>query len=1200
MAPNLVLDLNQLDNKQLKDGEKHQLVNTITKQFKANKYSKAEVSEFLNPRKIVKSEKFVKRLYINLLNETKNDDILIQSLLSEDEEIIDTIIKRCDFFWENPHYSIEFLYEKIFPQISYSQRKEILKAIQRNMKHPEYSKNCFDQLNTIYGIESARPFLKFCALDVWIETLNKNVFLNEKDLLDIIKNRPKDVLHYIVTLVELHKRDKIPPNCSLNNYLNIFLKLFDLYPQDAFKLIDKKKGILDSFKASRKLTKKLIKMFSDFVLSDAESNRYNQFVIMKYLTKEQLEIYLSELFPKNNPNFVIIPVINYRVDCYINKIKSKKEKLDIVQKCYKRVYGKELLANKKNINFELLKWIEDNDLRHMYAMEKFEKAVSSDDGQNDSDPENKKPSEWIPYMKTDVSIPKLKDLIQTSTNATDRKEFLKNLIFTCVINKDSKALVETLKYVNTKFKNEQISVRSNLISILGFCLEKNLITYNSEQWQEIYNMVYNFDLKSELNGYSVNIPNSIFTEALKYSTKDKTLFKSWFRLFCQQAHYQWAFNEILKTKSKTVLEMASECVDEKSGEYLLECYHTYNKDHSKDTLNIAEFEFALQCYKRKINEKEENNLYNLAELINLLEKDRNIAKYFNEEITSLKKEYVRGINDIGNLENFVQYAECDRDYFPIIIPKICEIFITFLKQKNYTFCGKMCYYKYIKKLPELEMAIHKKLYQILKNKETDELKEYAIWILSSHLTNAEFFEIVKPYYPKEKAPNTESDECQYKFMYQKRIAYSLKKFKSDPETLNALKAFCYGDYLQWTVGSLNSICKKIPYYKSKEFLEKCINAPVSFRKHVFRLLYTILNKKSSVILTNENWAKEKNPTTRKILLQIIFKYFINDFDKLTWWNMLENCINQLSSKDKDMIEIFANTTDIPTDYLSQYVELIYKKIMKIENELPDLQKTRFKMLSNINLKINYMSNNFIEELLRENFLNIKLHQSVCGDYSTIAASYLFSNKTSKSEVEERIAFVFKKIKVAFKHWNSYDEDRNVYFVREMLFYFINEIILKVLRLNIEDKDFVNYLIPNFVKSLKEIFDPTIYFYSYYMNFELILIYFNVDKNLLEFGKQIRNIIDREIQKYEDIVAVQLAKEFQHFYELLDSDEDEKNITDIIDGLLHEPLQSSGCALVVHFLTNVQNTVGDNYKKRKYNETLLKTEDKRIRLYLNNN
>ncbi|XP_055380356.1 uncharacterized protein LOC129611304 isoform X2 [Condylostylus longicornis] len=917
MEQNLVLDLVQLNNKLLKDGEKHQLVNTITKQFKANKYSKAEICEFLNPRKIITFEKFVKRLYINILIETKNDDILIQSLLSEDEEIIDTIIKRCDFFWGNPNYSIKFLNEKIFPQISYSQRKEILKAVQRNIKDPEYSKNCFDQLNTIYGIETARPFLKFCTLDVWIETLNRNVFLNEKDLLDIIRTRPKDVLHYIEALVELHKKEKLPNNCSLDDYLNIFLKLFDVYPQDAFKLIDRKKGVLSSFKASRKLTKKLIKLFSDFVLSDAESNRYNQFIILKYLTKEQLEIYLCELFPKNNPNSVRIPVINYQVSCYIDKIKRNKIKLDIIQKCYKRVYGKELLANNNNINFELLKWMEDNDLRHMYAKEKFEKTASSDDIQNDSDPKSKKPSEWIPYMKTDVSIPKLKELIQTSTNVTDRKEFLKNLIFTCVINKDSKALIETLKYVNTKFKNEQVSVRSYLISILGFSLEKKLFTYNAEHWQEIYNMIYNFDLKSELNAYSVNIPNIIFTEALKYSTKDKTLFKNWFRLFCQQAHSQWAFNHILKTKSKKVLELASKCVDEKNSDYLLECYHNYNKDHPKDSLNIAEFEFVMQCYKRKIDEREEKNLNNLAKIINLLERDQNIAKYFKEEITGIKKIYIRGISDVGNLQNFGKYAECDPDYLPFIIPKICDIFITFLRQRNCTFCGKMYFYQFIKKVPGLETAFHKKLYEILKNKETDELKEYAIWILSSHLTNDEFFEIVKPYYPKEKAPNTESDECQYKFMYQKRIAYSLKRFKSDPETLNALKAFCYGDYLQWTVGSLNSICKKIPYYKSKEFLEKCINAPVSFRKHVFRLLYTILNKNSSVILTNENWTKEKNPTTRKILLQTILKYFMNDFDKLTWWNILENCINQLSSKDKDMIEILANTNNIPFDYLSQ-------------------------------------------------------------------------------------------------------------------------------------------------------------------------------------------------------------------------------------------------------------------------------------------
>ncbi|XP_055373710.1 uncharacterized protein LOC129607010 [Condylostylus longicornis] len=1193
MAADLFQDIQQLsDDPSTKNGIKHKLVNEITNKFKNNCYSKDQLHEFMNPATITKRAAFVKRLYVNFLIEEKNEKLLTQSLLFEDDDIINDIIKRCDFFWSNQANSLDTLMMDIFPKVSYSQRNRILKVIERKITDPELAKKYYDGLAKNYNVPTARPFLKHCSLDIWLDfAKNVNIFLTEDELFAVFSKRSKEILDYFKELVQ-YKVGSGLKNFNSNSYTRLFEKLLHIYPEEAFQLFNKTEQNFSSFTASRKLTKMFIRKFNDFVISDATSQRYNRYNILKYLTKEQLESYLCSAFPDHSRlGHISIPNVNYYVGSIFKLLKTNEQRLDLLKRCYKRVFGLELFDDRQNITFELMGWIDDTELRHKLAVDKFE---------NYEYDKYLKAEDWIPYMKVEVSIPKLKELIHTSMQVPDRSKYLRELIRTCEINKDFKALLEVLKYFNFKHKNEQLSVRNEFINQVGYLFPKNRSNFNQELWEEIYNIVCNFDIKSELTNYSCTISAKIFVEALTYSTNDKNLFEKWFTLYEKWCTGNKCFYTIRQFHNKATLELISLYINKDAHYDLLQAYIEYNRHNKDNPIKITEYKWAMELFHEKINLCKMNTVNDLTTVIKFLERDPIIKEHFSQLIFDYKCKVLRKSIDLNYLDYLIEYMPCDPEYVKSNIPQLCDLYISSLKEYNKTFDQKIKTSIRLKKIPTLEIELHKRCYEILKNEKTDQLKEYAIWILWPYLSSNEFFEISKPYYPKEKVAQMGNDECQFKFMFQKRIAYCLKNYRSDPEILVALKAFCSGDFLQLTVGSLNSICQKMPYYRSKEFLENSINVPVSFKKHILRLLHTMLEKSLLIMLLKKSWTEEKNPTIRKILLERMLKYLVNEFDNEIWWNAIEQCLKELNHKDKDIIEICTHLNEIPTSYLSEYIELMWKKILEVEKELPQLQEKRFNMLIDVNNRIQHMKDEFLEHLLKEYLFNIDMEKSTWSKFTAIAVSYMLSKKNiSESDIEKRLKLIIDILKSAHaKNWDTYNAKEESYNLRGLLTDFISHFFYKIFKINIEHKEFVKYVITTFVQFLKEIIDPETYFYTYYMIFEYTLIYFEVDKNFFEFGKIVRNIIDREVKKYDSIAIAQLASDLAYFMRMICTN---YNIdgTYLLDGILFAPLQSPECALVAHFLTNVCGIIEDNKLKRKYNEILLQTNDKRIKLHLNN-
>ncbi|XP_055380389.1 uncharacterized protein LOC129611327 isoform X2 [Condylostylus longicornis] len=1176
MTADLISDLKTLKDPLVKQSIKLKIVNEITNKLKNNKYSQNQIEDFLKPENVIDSCFFIKRLYVNFLIELKNDEVLIQSLLCENDDIIEDILKRCNYIWKNPkkQFNLQFLIQNVFPKISYSHRNKIIKLLAINTTNCDEAKKYFDELFSIYNISTARAFLKHCDLITWINMIKISVFLKNRDLEVILKERSRDIITYFENLLETFQDEELPKifNHRDYNYSKIILKLYSSYPEEILKLIEKKFSIFRSFKASRKFTKSLIKHSADFVISDAESDRYNKFVLLKYFKKEEMEKYLCELFPEEK-DITDIPSISYK-------------------KCYKRVYGKELLENNKNITFNLLLWMKDNETRHKYAFEKFEYGSTN---------KTVKSIDWIPFMKTNVSIPKLNELLQISVDAENRRKFLNDLVLTCKLNEDYNSLLEILKYFNMKHKNEQLSVRSSFIKNFVDTLDSNLSKLSRLHWEELYNIICNFDMKSELNHRFLNIPDMLFVEALKFSKNDKLFFKNWYSYFVKWVGFKfhWKFYTTLsQANNKTVLLLAAELTEPSFHEDLLKSYFDYNTANPKNIIIIVEQDWVLKFCDKKLTKTDKTHIYEMEETICLIENDNGLAEYFSDRLIELKKQILNICDDLDKLSYFVQYQSYEPNLIPDKITKFCDLFFSFLKDDTNSFYHKVDKLKMLKRIPGFEELLHKKCDEILKNKKTDELKEHALWILLPCMSGSQFYEIVESYYPEEKTASIGSVECQYKFMFQKKIASSLKYFKSNPETLVALKKFCYGDFLQLAVGSLNSVCLKIPCHKSKRFLENSFNAPISFKKHVVRLLLLIESKISIINLIKEIWLDNRSPIIRKVLLDIMLKYLVTDIDAHIWWELIEKFIQELNYKDKDVIESFSNLNGVPKEYLSHYCKAMWFKILQVENELPFFQEKRFQMLEGINKNINHMEKDFIEYLLEDNLFSIHIPEINSEKCLVTAIEYMLLHRSTEENIQEKIKFIVTKLKLSFNNqWDFYDENEQNYTLRNIISKFFKIFFFAIIKRNTQDKILINLIIENFVKFLKEVFSSSTYFNLYYIVFEFILIYFNTNKNLMELGKQIQKIIYTENERDPCMAPIQLIKNLEYFANLLLMENRNIIIADIVSGILSDPLDSEVCNLVACLFINEYNFIDKN-KKNEFNKILLKLNNKRIKLYLN--
>ena len=319
-------------------------------------------------------------------------------------------------------------------------------------------------------------------------------------------------------------------------------------------------------------------------------------------------------------------------------------------------------------------------------------------------------------------------------------------------------------------------------------------------------------------------------------------------------------------------------------------------------------------------------------------------------------------------------------------------------------------------------------------------KPSCLRLLVHWLSAEEFFSIARQYYPEHGRAPIGNKETDIKFLIQKSVVLSLKKYMNHPETFIALRKFCIGDFLKVSIGSLVKICLNISQNRCIEFLNECMDTPVSFKKHIIRLQIDINNKEKTAQLLDKLWSSEENPSLRKIILENVFGLFIADPNQ-NMWSVLNTCIHGLTHSDQHSIEVVFRFSKIPDEYLTCYIEHCWSIIEKLKEKSPELVDYKHNIINAIENRITLISFHLIEIILSADLFQIKkntstLHSSFC----SLAAKYILWGKINRTQLK-RINFVLLIMKTAFDgYWNHFEgDDQPSYKTRQQIKQFVRNI-----------------------------------------------------------------------------------------------------------------------------------------------------------------
>lgn len=1175
--------------------QKFQTVNKICQKVINGEYETVEIDTFIEKSLAElpsdqKIDHFQKYFITKLIESTKNIENVIKLLKTENDYLIKHVIDNYKFLWDDKTFDIIFCMNSIFPLISYSNRIRLIEAFGKNLKSENKVDNCFEILKNNFSFSSAKYILKYCSENLILEYLKRGVQLSCSEILKILPHRKEFILKYLRECYDMLKIEtRFSHRIKVDNYKKIFKNLLQSHPVEIIKIFNDYGYIRYFSKFGKNMVKNILKnqVCKNIILNNSNLflNYLNRSVLFKSLNEEEYKIFYRNMFPREKGEFSRNK--REKIMKYLDYYESKEKKLALILETYSNVYYEDLLGAIKDIP-EIMKLL-NTEKRLEFAKELYV-ATSK--------------YTYITYFTCDEGIPLLKNKIYHSSYEHNRIKLLELMIECCEINEDMHGFLEVLKYINQRHRNEKAGVRICFLEKLNesSCLRK----FNFEHWKEINDILKLVIINEETN--NVNVSN-ILREYVKFHVENDlsidgciefiTAFQNYYVLeeliqksvkyktlllqvpvrpekYTERSRYDWGFGQIIKLLTK------------------------WNKFYHNDEISISNYKWMCNIIEEDIKTENEGDLKEYYEICKYDEKFSNL--YLNQ-IRSLQK---------GTLKNFDWYIKENPDAIYNHFDHFCDSTMSKkVNRKNVTF-------KFLKSKKFKHPKIQDKLLQyytnILKNPIVSNKKQkftgFAVQFLVHSMKPNEFFEYVKEHFPqKEDIDIKISEENLVRMHYiRKSLAKCLHLFKNDQKVFEVLQQFCNSRYLRFTVGSLNSICMRLPYYKIEKFLNSCLDndSPIPFKKQIIRLQILISNRE--YVLTNifkKLWRQENNLLLRKFLLKTVFKIFLLE-PNTEIWNILKEYCENINEEETDVLKFLALYENIPLEYISNYIELMWLTVLRLENNIKYVDAISYKTnLSTFLLdSCELIEDSIIFKILQDHFyiefenaINIEPHLKIQLIFQDLAIKFILkSPKNHHYHQEQKIQLIIEKMKNCFEFFSQI---QNINFKKslKMKEKFLIDFLTKFCTVCMEKRnnhENTHMILMNIQNKLQEIFDPSIYMFETLMKVKFTTILIQNANSLKDFGKNIRNTIDNEIAEYGTYIIRPLSSILKLVVGSLESGKETK-MNEVINGLLDLPLQSIGCALMVINLISVEELLSNEYKQALM--ILKEIVDKRIQNFL---
>ncbi|CAD6222006.1 GSCOCG00005274001-RA-CDS [Cotesia congregata] len=642
--------------------------------------------------------------------------------------------------------------------------------------------------------------------------------------------------------------------------------------------------------------------------------------VTKKLNEEQFKNIFTQMFREDLKSFEFDELLMYLEFVPVDK------KLPLMLSTFKEVYKLNLLDCTEKITPEALKLL-PRDERIKQAKIKMEKEPSDEFRFSDKS--------WICYLSPEESVEHIKALIKKTSEESKRMHLLKQLIYTCYVNSDNNALLEVLKYITTRHKNEQRYLLCDILDMISS--EKYLKNLSQEHWDVIYNFLKFIHIKNKsdywLNVLQVKIIIFFIRFELEnsHSIEDKISFVA--DLIISQSRDSFnilednivfekqcleEFLKVLPTKKPHDKDYPS---TELIKNVILSIY-TFNKHNLKakspfEPMSIKDFPWVLNVTEKIIIENTEYD-HDLIFILRILQ----------EEEQDLYKELAANIKEEENLSCMLQTLRTN----PEII------------MRNWKYCLKSCLrsthdliiYEFIKLsrwYQDLPIKFAEECLKIIE--ETKDAQ--ALIVLALLLEGPAFEQVITPFIPSSATIDVDPEDAKtdYQMVCSSSMAFNLV---NPAVSLDCTLKFCVGDYIHNIINCLVNVSRRTSVAKVVPFALTLMDRPVSIKKHGIRLFCMVADIKQLRRSLIDMWRSETHQTIRTLVFTNIFNAFKSNSNNETW-EMLKECLDDLKPDDKDIFPSLLEFEYVPNEYVADYVEKLFIVFRKLCNVEDDPKKT---------------------------------------------------------------------------------------------------------------------------------------------------------------------------------------------------------------------------------------------------------------------
>ncbi|XP_057336589.1 uncharacterized protein LOC130675114 [Microplitis mediator] len=934
---------------------------------------------------------------------------ICEALKSDDSVVFDRAL-RAKWFFNGSHENcrVQYYQAQIFPVVSLQSRLKIIKALANNLSaNPAIAEEFYTALTLMYGEKQAHPLLMACSESfIWNCVTEHKVRLNNRLVRNLFYKYPALVVKYL----KLSKKsdDQYERNLrlvDLNSLSDFLPRLIKKCPETFVELLEMER-VSYFIRLSHTRTELFLKNSIDALIKDPKLFMpiLDQKTVTKKLTDSQFRIVFKKLFPPTLESFQFDDLFEYL------KYLQEDKKLPMMTSVFEEVYKVNFLDCTEKITPTAMRLL-PRDERIKQVKIKLQKDPTGKIEYSDYS--------WFCYLAPEESIPYFKDLIKKTSNANDRCELLKQLIFTCIVNSDNYALLEVLKYISTRHKNESGSILTQVLRKLSEEYDLKSPDLTLEHWDVIYNFVKLLYVKNGIGSYFF-VTKDLITARIRFDIANNHSITDKISLLADYNIERWSgdwnilednlsYNRKCLEEFMGVLPSKIEKKKENLTIYLVNgimiSFNEFNERNSKsksslEMMTIKNYPWILDYVKKCLVDKDANKSDVERLKILLSETDKELY----EELVIQDK----GEMDV-RLPKVIQLLKND----PEKIAKNWELYlekcIDSIRNPWARRFVKLC--RWYQDLP-IKFA-DKSL-----NEVTEKKRDGGLIVLGQLFEGSAFAQVVEAFVPTSTTidPDKEDAADDYKMSSTIPMAFNVV---NPPVSLDLILKFCVGDYIHTTVNCLVNVSRRTALPKIISFAKTLMDRPISIKKHGIRLFCTVADVKQLRGILINLWRSETHQAIRALVFKNVFKVFESIPNDETW-GMICECIDGLKPDDKDTFESLMKFDSIPNEYIADYVRklfCLFRRLGDVENGLESgVVWSHITKLLRINHNILVLlPEELHNEIIDKYVLDLSLPKTVQSAGHSYLIDYIM---TARDKLEDRLNR-FKNIfvKIVNENWD---------------------------------------------------------------------------------------------------------------------------------------------------------------------------------------